>query len=208
MKRKINYDKYFLLISDVISYDAISVLKSIAKIDIDISMIDSNMRINDIQLNNTLFNKIESINNEFENSGFMPLTKCRIDIIDKYKRSVSVDVPFEVYMSVIAHISSSDEWDIDYMLKESNECIVRLFDKIFDYIKNLKDDVIESSLNHPNISISLLMHEMNHEICDNINKWLSISRFKEFRNTYISNCISNSGIVTVVVPNSLFRKML
>lgn len=208
MKRKINYDMYFLLIKDIISYDAMSVLKSITKIDIDISMINSTIRINDIQLNDTLFNKIESINNEFENSCFMSLTKCRINIIDKYKRSVSVDIPFEIYMSVIAYISSSDEWDIDYMLKESDECIVRLFDKMFDYIKNLKDDVIESALNHPNISISLLACGMNPEMCDNTNKWLSISRFKEFRNTYISNCISNSGIITVVVPNSLFRKML
>lgn len=208
MKRKINYDIYFLLISDIISYDALSVLKSITKIDIDISMINSNIRINDIQLNETLFNKIESINNEFRDSDFMSLTKCRIDVIDKYKRSVSIDVPFEIYMSVIAHMSSSDEWDIDYMLKESNECIVRLFDKILDYVKNLKDDLIESALNYPNISISLLACGMNPEMCDNINKWLSISRFKEFRNTYISNCVSNSGIVTVVVPNSLFRKML
>lgn len=208
MKRKINYDMYFLLIKDIISYDAMSVLKSIIKMDIDISMINSNIRINDIQLNNTLFNKIKSINNEFENSGFMSLTKCRIDVIDKYKRSVSVDVPFEIYMSVIAYMSSSDEWDIDYMLKESNECVVNLFNRIFNYIKNLKDDVIKSALNHPNISISLLACGMNPEMCDNVNKWLSISRFKEFRDTYISNCISNSGIVTVVVPNSLFRKML
>lgn len=207
MKKCIDYGMYFSCIKDVIGYDAISLLKSIICIDLDISMINSNIRVNDISINERLFNKIDNINKEFENSGLMALRQCRIDVVDKYKKTVSVDLPFEIYMSVVAYTTDCIDYNIDYMMRNSNECIVRIFDKIINYIRDLKEDVFMNAINFPQISISLLYYGITENKRIEINKWLSISRFKEFRDSYISNINENSNIITIVMPNSLVRKI-
>lgn len=207
MKKCIDYGMYFSCIKDTIGYDAISLLKSIICIDLDISMINSNIRVNNISINERLFNKIDDINKEFENSGLMALRQCRIDVVDKYKKTVNVDLPFEIYMSVVAYTTDCIDYNIDYMMRNSNECIVRIFDKIINYIRDLKEDVFMNAINFPQISISLLYYGITESKRIEINKWLSISRFKEFRDSYISNINENSNIITVVMPNSLVRKI-
>lgn len=207
MKRCVDYGMYFSCIKDVIGYDAISLLKSIICIDLDISMINSNIRINNIPINERIFNKINDINKEFENSGLMALRQCRIDVVDMHEKTISVDLPFEIYMSVMAYVTDCIDYNIDYMMKNSNEKIVRIFDKIINYVRDLKDDVFKNALNFPQISISLLYHGITENERIEINKWFSISRFKELRDSYISSINENSNIITVVMPNSLFRKI-
>ena len=206
--KPVDYDVYAIVIYGILSYDASSMLKLMLSQDMSIKDVDPKGTVNvTVEIpNDTLVNKIDDINKEFESANLESVRKCGITKIRGNKgRMAIITVPSEVLLAVRSNHETINDYGINDIIKNSGPYVKRIIADIYnkDMAVRLRKFI---NVKTPMFEMSIESDGISEEWCENANIEISMSFYKCIRESKVK-LYDNGKFYNVAIPVSLANKI-